>query len=254
MNRPHHFPGELRLILLLIASGFILLLSGCRKNSTYKSGIFTAESSTISWMTYGDKVLFAVKTPQSTDYSNILAAADSKSSALSQFIKIDTTRIFINAYLNSKGEVESLRINNNSFDPGKISFIELNKSGEVINTKLLIPEDIIRKIISESANINPLRQPDEPVFWLILGFIAQLLFSSRMLIQWYASEKAKKSVVPVMFWYFSLGGSGLLLSYAIYRQDPVFILGQGFGFIVYVRNLILIAASENTKKSGGNKK
>lgn len=77
-------------------------------------------------------------------------------------------------------------------------------------------------------------------FWLILGFIAQGLFSARFLVQWIASERAGKSVMPVVFWYLSIFGSALLLAYAIYREDPVFILGQAAGLIVYVRNLFLI--------------
>jgi lipid-A-disaccharide synthase-like uncharacterized protein len=77
-------------------------------------------------------------------------------------------------------------------------------------------------------------------YWLILGFVAQGLFSGRFLVQWIASERAGKSIVPVMFWHLSIFGSALLLAYAIYRKDPVFILGQAVGLIVYFRNLILI--------------
>jgi len=77
-------------------------------------------------------------------------------------------------------------------------------------------------------------------FWICLGITAQILFSARFLVQWLASEKAGKSVVPTMFWFLSIAGSGLLLAYAIYRQDPVFILGQSFGTLVYSRNLFLI--------------
>ena len=75
--------------------------------------------------------------------------------------------------------------------------------------------------------------------WIVLGFVAQGLFTMRFLVQWIASERQKKSVVPVAFWYLSVAGGGLLLVYAIYRKDPVFILGQATGLIVYVRNLML---------------
>jgi len=78
---------------------------------------------------------------------------------------------------------------------------------------------------------------------LIVGFAGQLLFTSRFLIQWFASERAKASVMPIMFWWFSLGGGVMLLVYSIWRQDPVFILGQSFGLVVYSRNLMLIARS-----------
>lgn len=81
--------------------------------------------------------------------------------------------------------------------------------------------------------------------WIILGFIAQACFTMRFVVQWLASEKVKKSVMPVAFWFFSLFGGALLLIYAIQRKDPVFIAGQALGLIVYVRNLWLIA---NEKK------
>ncbi len=78
-------------------------------------------------------------------------------------------------------------------------------------------------------------------FWLIFGFAGQSLFFMRFLIQWITSEIKKKSVIPVSFWFFSLGGSIMLLVYSIHRKDPVFIVGQSLGFIIYARNLILIA-------------
>jgi len=77
--------------------------------------------------------------------------------------------------------------------------------------------------------------------WVLLGFLAQGMFTMRFVVQWLASERAKRSVVPVAFWFFSLGGGALLLIYAIQRQDPVFIAGQGLGLLIYIRNLWLIA-------------
>ncbi len=77
-------------------------------------------------------------------------------------------------------------------------------------------------------------------FWVIFGLLGQAFFSLRLIVQWIASEKKGESVIPVAFWYFSILGSLILLSYAIYRKDPVFILGQSFGSIVYIRNLMLI--------------
>ncbi|MDP8253391.1 MAG: lipid-A-disaccharide synthase N-terminal domain-containing protein [Candidatus Kaelpia aquatica] len=76
--------------------------------------------------------------------------------------------------------------------------------------------------------------------WLLVGFLGQIMFSMRFLIQWLASEKRKKSIVPVSFWYFSIAGGVLLLSYSIFRKDPVFMLGQSVGVIIYSRNLYLI--------------
>ena len=74
----------------------------------------------------------------------------------------------------------------------------------------------------------------------MLGMLGQVLFFSRFLVQWLASEKQGRSVVPLSFWYLSIGGGGLLLFYAIWRKDPVITLGQLVGLFVYVRNLILI--------------
>src|SRR5436190_1236177 len=76
--------------------------------------------------------------------------------------------------------------------------------------------------------------------WVVLGFVAQGLFTARFLVQWIASERARASVIPVSFWFFSVGGGALLLVYALYRKDPVFIAGQAMGLFVYVRNLYFI--------------
>jgi len=76
--------------------------------------------------------------------------------------------------------------------------------------------------------------------WAIIGFVAQTLFFMRFFMQWLASEKAKRSVIPVSFWYFSLLGGSLLLLYAVVRRDPVFMFGQAGGLLIYARNLHLI--------------
>jgi lipid-A-disaccharide synthase-like uncharacterized protein len=77
--------------------------------------------------------------------------------------------------------------------------------------------------------------------WLMLiGYAGQALFSMRFLVQWVASERARKSVFPVAFWFFSIGGGILLFIYALTIKDPVFILGQGFGVFVYARNLYFV--------------
>lgn len=78
------------------------------------------------------------------------------------------------------------------------------------------------------------------IIWLIVGFIGQALFSFRFLIQWLQSERKRRSVIPVEFWYFSMAGGVTLLTYAIYRADPVFIVGQAAGLFIYSRNLYLI--------------
>ena len=78
------------------------------------------------------------------------------------------------------------------------------------------------------------------LLWVLFGLFGQLMFTGRFLVQWIASERARRSVVPVAFWYFSIAGGLVLLAYAIYRADPVFILGQTLGVVIYARNLWLI--------------
>ncbi len=83
---------------------------------------------------------------------------------------------------------------------------------------------------------------------LALGFLAQGLFSARFLVQWIASEKQGRSVVPLTFWVFSLAGGALLLVYAILRKDPVFIVGQACGLFIYTRNVVLIYKEKTAAK------
>lgn len=76
--------------------------------------------------------------------------------------------------------------------------------------------------------------------WLAVGLLGQALFSSRFLVQWLASERARTSVVPMLFWYLSIAGGVTLLAYAIARRDPVFVLGQATGLAIYARNISLV--------------
>lgn len=76
--------------------------------------------------------------------------------------------------------------------------------------------------------------------WIAFGLVGQACFFSRFLVQWIASERAGRSVVPVAFWFFSIGGAVILLSYSLYRKDIVFVLGQSVGIFIYLRNLYLI--------------
>ena len=82
--------------------------------------------------------------------------------------------------------------------------------------------------------------------WILVGLGGQLLFMMRFMVQWIVSEKARRSVIPVAFWWLSIGGAAILLAYAIWRADPVFILGQSVGFFIYARNLWLIHAERRT--------
>ncbi|MBU5611606.1 lipid-A-disaccharide synthase N-terminal domain-containing protein [Geomonas azotofigens] len=76
--------------------------------------------------------------------------------------------------------------------------------------------------------------------WVAIGLAGQFFFTMRFVVQWIATEKKRKSVIPESFWYFSIFGSLILLVYSLYRKDPVFILGQAFGTTVYLRNLFFI--------------
>jgi lipid-A-disaccharide synthase-like uncharacterized protein len=81
--------------------------------------------------------------------------------------------------------------------------------------------------------------------WIAIGLAGQFFFFMRFFIQWIVSEAKKESTIPIAFWYMSIAGGIILLSYAIYRRDPVFILGQSIGLLVYVRNLMLIKNAKN---------
>ena len=84
--------------------------------------------------------------------------------------------------------------------------------------------------------------------WLILGFVAQAMFTMRFVVQWIASERAGRSIVPVAFWFFSIAGGSLLFVYALQRGDPVFIVGQGAGLFIYLRNVRLIYKEHKANK------
>ncbi|MDW4497397.1 lipid-A-disaccharide synthase N-terminal domain-containing protein [Sulfitobacter sp. D35] len=81
-------------------------------------------------------------------------------------------------------------------------------------------------------------------WWVMFGLFGQLMFTARFLVQWIASERERRSIIPLAFWYFSVGGGLILFTYALYRKDPVFILGQSMGLFIYIRNLWLIHAEK----------
>ena len=85
--------------------------------------------------------------------------------------------------------------------------------------------------------------------WLLIGFSGQLLFTLRFLVQWWQSERQRRSVVPLAFWYLSLSGGLVLLCYAIHKADPVFIVGQAAGLFIYLRNLHLIGKTRRETPS-----
>ena len=91
--------------------------------------------------------------------------------------------------------------------------------------------------------------PATELVWLAIGLSAQVMFSMRFVLQWLASERARRSIVPEAFWYFSCAGGLMLLAYAIYRMDPVFILGQGGGLLIYARNIHFIWKGKSEAQS-----
>src|SRR5271167_2210023 len=84
-------------------------------------------------------------------------------------------------------------------------------------------------------------------WWVLLGYAGQALFTMRFVVQWIASERARKSVIPVAFWFFSIGGGLLLFVYSLIVRDPVFILGQGLGLFVYLRNVYFVYRERGAK-------
>ena len=95
--------------------------------------------------------------------------------------------------------------------------------------------ELLSGISAYFANLTPVES-----IWLGIGFFGQGLFFSRWVVQWISSERKAESQIPLAFWYMSLAGGLIVLAYAIYRHDPVFIIGQGTGAFVYLRNLMLI--------------
>ncbi len=88
---------------------------------------------------------------------------------------------------------------------------------------------------------------NDSVFWTAFGVIGQGTFFARFLVQWIASERAGRSYVPVAFWYLSLLGAGMTAIYAVHRQEPIFLLGQAVGWVVYSRNLILVHRAKHAE-------
>ena len=88
-------------------------------------------------------------------------------------------------------------------------------------------------------------------YWVVIGLLGQAMFSMRFLLQWIWSERQGRSVIPEVFWYFSLGGGAILLAYAIRQRDPVFIIGQATGLFIYLRNIWLIWREKKAVHAGG---
>ena len=91
---------------------------------------------------------------------------------------------------------------------------------------------------------------DKADMWLLIGIVGQLMFTARFLVQWIASERAGKSVIPVVFWLFSIGGGLITLVYGIYRREPIIIMGQALSIFIYIRNLMLIFKNRGKTETG----
>lgn len=112
---------------------------------------------------------------------------------------------------------------------------------------------VFAKMVSEEYRERPIYQrvlnvtSDFGLFWVGVGLLAQGVFMARMVVQWIASEKHKRSVVPPMFWWLSLAGASMLIVYFIWRQDIIGVLGQATGWIVYIRNLMLLSREKSAQ-------
>lgn len=132
----------------------------------------------------------------------------------------------------------------------KALLVENKKKTESLDDQKI---EAIKNIISNSddskTKLKEIKKAlkHDNYFWYFVGFLGEALFGSRMFVQWIASEKAKRNVIPVSFWYLSLSGSTLVFSYAIQLGDPVFILSKGAGFFIYIRNIILLLKEKKTK-------
>lgn len=100
---------------------------------------------------------------------------------------------------------------------------------------------------SATAYVNGLATRE--IVWIGIGFLGQFLFMMRFLWQWIQSERQRRSIIPIAFWYFSLAGGMTLFAYAVHRLDPVFITGQSLGLLVYTRNLLLIRQEKHAEFS-----
>jgi len=130
---------------------------------------------------------------------------------------------------------------------GRFAYVLQDDKGETLT---LTPEQFADRLYHRQIDrswFSVLMNISSPagLLWFAIGFFGQVLFTGRMLVQWLASERRGKSVVPPAFWWMSLLGSTMLLTYFLWRRDLVGVLGQGFGWVIYIRNLRLIYRSSN---------
>lgn len=116
-----------------------------------------------------------------------------------------------------------------------------NELTPVAFAKMIESEYTERPIYQRVLNVTS----DWGLFWVGVGLLAQAVFTARMLVQWAASEKHKKSVVPPMFWWLSLAGASMLIVYFVWRRDAIGVLGQATGWVVYIRNIMLLSKEKS---------
>ena len=124
-------------------------------------------------------------------------------------------------------------------------FSKLSHLIELASIKLASVLIFLLPFLEKNLSENP------EIIMIVVGFGGQGLFASRFILQWLSSESAGKSIIPIGFWYCSLLGGSVTLIYAIWREDPVFISGQGLGLFIYLRNLILIYREKKLEESKG---
>ena len=125
------------------------------------------------------------------------------------------------------------------------------------NSLVSQPTLAVRRLLEENAKLRQevatLRAEAEeariPPLWMAIGFAGQFIFGMRFVVQWIATERRRRSVVPVAFWYLSLVGTVVLLTYSIYRLDPVFIAGFSLNMVIYLRNLYFIRAEARAREA-----
>lgn len=131
---------------------------------------------------------------------------------------------------------------------GLLLFKEYKNSHEIENTlKISAIEKVLANSNSSTSKVKEIQNviKNDSYIWYVIGFLGEAIFGSRMLVQWIASEKAKKNIVPELFWYLSLAGSVLVFVYALHLQDPVFVISKGAGLFVYIRNVVLLRNDQN---------
>ena len=164
-----------------------------------------------------------------------------------KYIIFIITYLYLFCAFSYADNVKNITINGNDrVSSETIKVFTSIKLGDEINTDKLnqIIKNLYETNFFENISVN---FENHELIMLVIGFAGQALFACRFILQWLTSESVGKSVIPIGFWYCSLGGGSVMLIYAIWREDPVFICGQGVGLLIYLRNLYFIHREKNQK-------